>query len=90
MKKTITAVLGVLLLFALTPCGAWAEELLVGGQAVGIEIEADGVRATVLKRRKRRVTLVRLEVLERPGADTDEELLAETDEAVEKTEEDDA
>ena len=43
MKKTITAVLGVLLLFALTPCGAWAEELLVGGQAVGIEIEADGV-----------------------------------------------
>ena len=54
------------------------------------QIEADGVRATVLKRRKRRVTLVRLEVLERPGADTDEELLAETDEAVEKTEEDDA
>ena len=48
------------------------------------------MRATVLKRRKRRVTLVRLEVLERPGADTDEELLAETDEAVEKTEEDDA
>ena len=57
---------------------------------VGQQIEADGVRATVLKRRKRRVTLVRLEVLERPGADTDEELLAETDEAVEKTEEDDA
>ena len=56
----------------------------------GQQIEADGVRATVLKRRKRRVTLVRLEVLERPGADTDEELLAETDEAVEKTEEDDA
>ena len=43
MNKTITAALGVLLLFALTPCGAWAEELLVGGQAVGIEIEADGV-----------------------------------------------
>ena len=43
MKKTITAALGVLLLFALTPCGARAEELLVGGQAVGIEIEADGV-----------------------------------------------
>jgi hypothetical protein len=44
----------------------------------------------VLKRRRRRVTLVRLEVLERPAADTDEELIAETDEAVERTEEDDA
>ena len=55
---------------------------------VGQQIEADGVRATVLKRRKRRVTLVQLEVLSRPGTDTDEELLAETDEAVEKTEED--
>ena len=43
MKKRITALLGVLLLFALTPCAAWAEELLVGGQAVGIEINADGV-----------------------------------------------
>lgn len=57
---------------------------------VGQQIEADGVRATILKRRKRRVTLVQLEVLERPGADSDEELLAETDEAVEKTEEDNA
>ncbi|MGN0855068.1 MAG: hemolysin family protein [Kiritimatiellia bacterium] len=57
---------------------------------VGQKIEAGGVRATILKRRKRRVTLVRLDVLERPGADSDEKLLAETDEAVEKTEEDDA
>ena len=57
---------------------------------VGQEIEADGCRATVLKRRRRRVTLVRLEVLERPAADTDEEIMAETDEAVERTEEDDA
>ena len=57
---------------------------------IGQEIEADGCRATVLKRRRRRVTLVRLEVLSRPEADTDEELLAETDEAVERTEEDDA
>ena len=57
---------------------------------VGQEIEADGCRATVIRRRRRRVTLVRLEVLERPGADSDEELLAETDEAVERTEEDDA
>ena len=56
---------------------------------VGQEIEADGCRATVLKRRHRRVTLVRLEVLQRPAADTDEEILANTDEAVEKTEEDD-
>ena len=43
MKKRITAALGALLLFVLTPCAAWAEELLVGGQAVGIEISADGV-----------------------------------------------
>ena len=43
MKKRIAALLGVLLLFALTPCAAWAEELLVGGQAVGIEISAEGV-----------------------------------------------
>ena len=57
---------------------------------VGQEIEADGCRATVLKRRRRRVTLVRLEVLERHSRATDEELIADTDEAVEKTEEDDA
>ena len=55
---------------------------------VGQEIEAEGCRATVRKRRRRRVTLVELEVLEYPGAETDAELLAETDEAVEKTEED--
>ena len=57
---------------------------------VGQEIEADGCRATILKRRKRRVTLVRLEVVRKPEADTDAEILAETDEAVERTEEDDA
>ena len=57
---------------------------------LGQSILADGCRATVLKRRRRRVTLVRLEVLERPEADTDEELLAAADEAVEKTEEDNA
>ena len=56
---------------------------------VGQEIEADGCRATVLKRRRRRVTLVRIEVLERPEAESDEKILAETDEAVERTEEDD-
>ena len=43
MKKRITAALGVLFLFVLLPCAAWAEELIVGGQAVGIEISADGV-----------------------------------------------
>ena len=57
---------------------------------VGQEIEADGCRVTVLKRRHRRVALVRLEVIRPQEADTDEEILAETDEAVEKTEEDDA
>jgi len=56
---------------------------------VGQEIEADGCRATVLKRRHRRVTLVQLEVLKRPEVDSDEEILADTDEAVERTEEDD-
>ena len=56
---------------------------------VGQEIEADGCRATILKRRKHRIDLVRLEVLHYPDVDTDAEMLAETDEAVEKTEEDD-
>ena len=56
---------------------------------VGQEIEADGCRATVLKRRRRRVELVRLEVLQRRIAESDEKILAETDEAVEKAEEDD-
>lgn len=56
---------------------------------VGQEIEADGCKAKILKRRHRRVELVRLEVLNYPCADTDEEILAETDEEVEKTEEDD-
>ena len=56
---------------------------------VGQQIEADGCRATILKRRRRRVTRVKLEILKYPETDTDEELLAETDEAVEKTEEDD-
>ena len=54
---------------------------------VGQQIEAQGCRATIMKRRKRRVTLVKLEILERPEADTDAELIAETDEQVEKTEE---
>ena len=54
---------------------------------IGQEIEADGCRATILKRRRRRVTLVKLEVLKYPDTDTDDELIAETDEAVEKTEE---
>ena len=57
---------------------------------VGQEIEADGCRATVLKRRRRRVTLVRLEVLSRETEHDDAAILAQTDEAVERTEEDDA
>ena len=57
---------------------------------VGQEIEADGCRATILKRRHRRVTLIRLEVLDFPETDTDEEIMEETDEEVEKTEEDNA
>jgi CBS domain containing-hemolysin-like protein len=57
---------------------------------VGQQIVADGCRATVLKRRRRRVVSVRLEVLERAAAENDWEILAETDEAVVRTEEDDA
>ena len=57
---------------------------------VGQEIEADGCRATVLKRRGRRVTLVKFEVLSRPTTTSDEELIEETNAAVERTEEDDA
>ena len=56
----------------------------------GEMVEADGCRATVAARRRRRVTRVRIEVLEYPRAESDAELLAETDEAVEKTEEDNA
>ena len=42
MKNRLAAAL-VFALFALTPGGAWAEELLVGGQAVGVEICSEGV-----------------------------------------------
>ena len=55
---------------------------------VGQQIVADGCRATVLKRRHRRVVSVRLEVLERDSSDSDWELIAETDEEVVRTEED--
>ena len=55
---------------------------------VGQQIVADGCRATVLKRRHRRVVSVKLEVLERDASDSDWELIAETDKAVVRTEED--
>jgi CBS domain containing-hemolysin-like protein len=55
---------------------------------VGQEIEANGCKATVLKRRKRRVTSVKIEVLERTKSGDDWEILAESDEEVTKTEED--
>lgn len=55
---------------------------------VGQVIEAQGCRLTILKRRKHRVETAKLEVLEFPKPDTDAELIAETDEAVEKTRED--
>ncbi len=57
---------------------------------VGQEIEADGCRATVLRRRGHRVASVKLEVLAYPEASSDAELIAETDEQVEKTEEENA
>ena len=55
---------------------------------VGQVIEAQGCRLTILKRKKHRVETVKLEVLEFPKPDSDAELIAETDEAVEKTRED--
>ena len=54
---------------------------------VGQEISADGCRATVLKRRRRRVTSVRLEVVEHPLEGDDWAILAETDEEANRTEE---
>ena len=54
---------------------------------VGQHIEADGCRATVLRRRKHRVVSVKLEVVEYPKTAPDDDLIAETDEAAEKTEE---
>lgn len=50
---------------------------------VGQSFVADGCRATILKRRKKRVVEVKLEVLRFPEAETDEEIIAETDEAAE-------
>ncbi len=54
----------------------------------GERIEADGCLATILKRRRRRVELVRLQVLKYPKAGSDMEIIAETDVAVEKAGED--
>jgi CBS domain containing-hemolysin-like protein len=51
---------------------------------VGQQIVADGCRATILKRRRHRVVLVRLEVVDYPKTDSDMEILAETDEAAER------
>jgi CBS domain containing-hemolysin-like protein len=55
---------------------------------VGQQIVADGCRATVLRRRRRRVMQVKLEVVEFPKTASDAEMLAETDLAVRRTEED--
>jgi CBS domain containing-hemolysin-like protein len=55
---------------------------------VGQQVVADGCRATILKRRRRRVVSVRLEVLDYPKTDSEMDIIAETDEAVEKAEED--
>lgn len=55
---------------------------------VGQQIEADGCRATILKRRRHRVVSVRLEVLDYPGAGSDMDIIAETDEAAERAQED--
>ncbi|MBR2981818.1 MAG: HlyC/CorC family transporter [Kiritimatiellae bacterium] len=55
---------------------------------VGQQVEADGCRATILKRRRRRVVSVLLEVIDYPEADSDMEIIADTDEEAEKTEDD--
>jgi CBS domain containing-hemolysin-like protein len=54
---------------------------------VGQEIVADGCRATVLKRRRRRVTSVKLEVMRRTEEHNDWQIIADTDKSVERTEE---
>jgi len=43
MKKTILTALGCLLLATVFPTVAYAQELIVGGQAVGIRIQTEGV-----------------------------------------------
>lgn len=43
MKKTIVTGLWALLLTSLLTLPAFAQELIVGGQAVGIQISTDGV-----------------------------------------------
>ena len=43
MKKQIASALCTLLLTASLPVGAWAQELVLGGQPVGIELQTDGV-----------------------------------------------
>ncbi len=43
MKKTILTVLGCLILTAALPITAYAQELIVGGQAVGIRVQTRGV-----------------------------------------------
>lgn len=43
MKKSILAVLGCLLLATAFPVTAFAQELIVGGQAIGIRIQTEGV-----------------------------------------------
>ena len=43
MKKRIGGALCALLLTASLPVGAWAQELTLGGQPVGIELQTDGV-----------------------------------------------
>lgn len=53
---------------------------------VGASVLAEGCRATVLKRRRRRIDWVRLEVLKFPDADTDDTLIAQADEAAAETE----
>lgn len=43
MKKRIISVFCTLILTAALPVGAWAQELVLGGQPVGIELQTDGV-----------------------------------------------
>lgn len=43
MKKTILTALGCLLLATVFPVTAFAQELIVGGQAIGIRIQTEGV-----------------------------------------------
>lgn len=66
----------------------WMQYHAEGILRPGDNVDADGCHAIVEKCRRRRVTRVRFKVLRHPVETVDEEIIHETDEAVERTEKD--